>query len=93
YLSARQVVWAIQRLDQELNDHQSPLPAAARATIQSLGQSADSRLSIVTKLPAGRQLLIVSDYLRDELDRRANYVPNSLQQQLLTLQSQLGSTE
>lgn len=68
YLSARQVVWAIQQVGQEV-----PGFHVARS-----GADAEIWHGVGTRLPAGRTRSIFPQFLDEELKRRAQYDPHDL---------------
>ncbi len=99
YHAARQVIWAIQVVDRELESKGQALQGSIRVAIGQLGK--ESQLTLVsTNLPAGRLGSLYtldqssrgaekSSYMAAELERIRLYDPRKIQSQLRELRSQL----
>ena len=90
YQAARQLVWAIQAVDQDLADVGQPLESSLRVGIANLGLHA-SEVLIATTLPAGREnrVTIPDNFLEEELNRIRSYDVAALTSKLLALRSEL----
>ncbi len=84
YDSARQVVWAIRVIAAEMEAEGIPLDDPLKQLIAGLDQPqiAPGSIGLSTTLPAGRQKFIYPDGLRGDLDRRANFDPDTLEARL-----------
>lgn len=95
YNSARQIIWGIQVIDEDLAERQLPLPPEVRQRIDALGEQAES-VTIATRLPSGRGGLlfardddITTGFLAEEFSRIRQYDPRIIQSQLDEIQSLL----
>ncbi len=84
YDSARQVVWAIRVIAQEMEAEGVPLKAGVQKLIDNLDQPeiAADRLGLTTVLPAGRDRFIYPDGLRADLERRSHFNSELLEERL-----------
>ncbi len=89
YDSARQVVWAIQVISNELADHGEPMSPGLLEIAQSLGDP--SSTGVVSRLPSGRGEFIFPAGLREDLQRRAAFRPDRLRAQLDRMHDLLAS--
>jgi hypothetical protein len=80
YHAARQVIWAIRVVDNELSVKNASLPAATRDAVAKLGQQ-DKQILVSASLPAGRNSSLYPKqtapseigFLTDELERIRQY--------------------
>jgi hypothetical protein len=89
YDSARQVVWAMQTIADELEAEGAPLPEPVALSVRALGDGTTA--GVTAKLPAGRQQFIFADELRADLERRAQYNPAVLAARLSQLNQMLAA--
>ncbi len=87
YDSARQIVWAMQAVAQELKELGDPLPEDIAKRIDNLGEPETSTLR--TWLPAGRKHAIFPENLRTDLELKANYSAVKLHTLLQEIAEQL----
>lgn len=80
YDAARQVVWAMQTIVEELAAEGLPVNEQVAAIVKSLGEPATA--GIETKIPSGRKTFIYPKGLEADLQRRADFSPARLQMRL-----------
>jgi hypothetical protein len=87
YDSARQVVWAMRVIADEMEAEGTPLNPALRKLIAGLNEPkiAPASIGLATKLPAGRQQFIYPDGLRADLERRDKFNPDELIERLVEI--------
>jgi hypothetical protein len=80
YDAARQVVWAMQVIADEMEAEEAPLDPRVKKMIANLDQPevADGKTGVAAKLPAGRDKFIYAQGLRADLQRRAAFNPGVL---------------
>ena len=76
YDAARQLVWAIEVIAEELQTKSEGLPEPVQEAVMQLKDPKSSGLSL--DLPAGRGQFIFPDYLSADFERRANFSPEPL---------------
>ncbi|QDT04190.1 hypothetical protein K227x_25790 [Rubripirellula lacrimiformis] len=87
YDSARQVVWAVQTIADELRSEGSPLDPAIEKQIADLGVA--SVTGVEAALPSGREQFIYPKALEADLVHRAAFEPDRLVQALTRIRNQL----
>ena len=80
YDSARQVIWALQTIVEELESARSPVDPQVAAIVRSLGQPETT--GIDAQLPSGRTAFIYPEGLDRDLRLRAEFSPSRLKMQL-----------
>ncbi|MCM2374621.1 cytochrome c family protein [Aporhodopirellula aestuarii] len=76
YDAARQAVWAVDVMTQELQRVNGSVSDSVKATVSQLHETELTGLD--TDLPSGRKQFIYPDYLGVELKRRAQFNPDAL---------------